>query len=123
MSRSGAVEATVQVGDMEIHYVCTGRGPTVLVLQAPGGGDVDERLMEGWSERFRVIGTRLPADEAPGPRILALVEGMGLERPPVLLVGGDGAWRARVIDALNGWGDVVGTVHVLGDVDPFKHGD
>ena len=74
MSRGPVVEAMVQVGDMEIPYVCAGRGPTILVLEHPTA-DVDQRVWEGWTARYRLIRTRLPIDEASAPRIVALVEG------------------------------------------------
>ena len=122
MSRGPVVEAMVQVGDMEIPYVCAGRGPTILVLEHPTA-DVDQRVWEGWTARYRLIRTRLPIDEASAPRIVALVEGLGLERPPVLLAGGDGTWLPRVMDALDACGEVVGFVWNLGESGPFALGD
>lgn len=119
MNRGAAVEATVQVGDMEIPYVCTGRGPTVLVLELPGAESADEGALRGWAERFRVIRTRLPAGEAPAPRVMALVEGLGVEGPPVLLVGGDGESLPGVLEALEECGEGLGVVRVLGDPQSF----
>jgi hypothetical protein len=89
MSRS-AVEAVLNAGDTETLYRRAGDGPHVLILCAartpdePLGGRMFDRL----ATEFRVIAAAAPAG-ANGTELGAwideLIEGLGLDRPAVIL--------------------------------------
>jgi hypothetical protein len=96
------IEAVVQVGAQETRYLRCGRGEHVVVVLAAGE---DERLslMQEYSAGHRVIAP-VPYDrsgwrihvgsEAVGIWLDGVIDGLGLERPTVVLAS-DVAWMAE----------------------------
>jgi hypothetical protein len=99
------IEAVVQVGAQETRYLRCGRGEQVVVVLAAGE---DERLslMQEYSVAHRVIapvpwdrsGWRIHVgSDAVGSWLDGVIDGLGLERPTVVLAS-DVAWMAEWLD-------------------------
>jgi len=86
MSGRAPVEALVQVGDVETRYVCAGQGPPVLLLtdEDPAAA-VETPLFRALAESCRVVSAAPSPDLDTGPWLRALIEGLGLERPDLLV--------------------------------------
>ncbi len=104
--RAPVVEAVVQTDGVETPYRRAGRGTVVLLLAAVPG------LMEGLAAEYRVIEPlRRPSD--PGGRdwmtwLRGLVDGLGLDRPALVVELADSAVvRLRVAAEPDRFGPVV----------------
>lgn len=86
------VEAVVQVGSRVTEYVRAGRGRTVLLISEGGRCPLPpDPLLETLARSFRVIAATVPDGEDPFSWLRGLVEGLGMERPHVV-VRGRGEW-------------------------------
>ena len=96
------IEAVVQVGAQETRYLRCGRGAHVVVVLAAGEAE-RLSLMQEYSAEHRVIAP-VPYDrsgwrihfgsEAVGSWLDGVIDGLGLDRPTVLLAS-DVAWMAE----------------------------
>lgn len=108
----GIIEAVVQVGAAETRYLRCGRGARVIVVLA---GDEHERLrlVRRFALGHCVIAPVLRPTTAVQPRdggagmevwLRGVIDGLGLERPAVLL-GSDHGWLADRLTG--GWSELV----------------
>ncbi len=99
MSGRAPVEALVQVGDVETRYVCAGQGPPVLLLtdEDPAAA-VETPLFRALAESCRVVSAAPSPDLDTGPWLRALIEGLGWERPALVVASrASAAWVERVL--------------------------
>lgn len=93
------VHAVVQVGDAVTGYVRMGRGRTVVLVRDGGGrAPPSDPLVERLSELFRVIAPVGPDPDAADACgwLRGIIEGLGLDRPDLVVVGG-GPWVDRFL--------------------------
>jgi hypothetical protein len=93
MSAEREHHAVVQVGNVETGYRRAGRGPSILLLTT-AEPDTDNDLFTALAAHFRVIQPAwpagVPAAEVPG-WLRGIIEGLGLERPLLLVDAGSEA--------------------------------
>jgi len=94
------VEALVQVGDVETHYVCAGQGPpVVLLMDEDPTTAVDTLLFRTLSASCRVVSTTPAGDRDTGPWLRAMIDALGWDRPTLVVASRESAaWVERVRD-------------------------
>lgn len=114
MNRGRPVEASVQIGEVETPYLRAGTGPAMILLDRAGPADGSDPLFVVLSRRGRVVCPRLPDEGSTARWLLALVDGLGLERPVVVLKGGWEAWDTQTLASLRACEDALGPVFLTG---------
>jgi hypothetical protein len=119
MKRDDPVEASVHLGDVETPYVRAGEGPALILLDRAGRTGAGDPLFVTLSRSARVVCPRMPGSGSLAPWLAALMDGLGLERPVLVLRGGWKAWDEGALAAVRECGDALGPVCIVaGEVDP-----
>lgn len=112
------VEAVVQVGSRITTYLRAGRGRTVLLISEGEGHPLPrDPLLQTLARSFRVIAVARPAEEGVS-WLREVLEGLGLQRPHLVVRGG-GGWLEPARRELGG---EVGRV-VRVDREGLSHGE
>ena len=88
IARTGEpVRAVVYAGGEETPYLRAGRGDALVLLIDEYDGPLALELIAVLSAKFLVIAPRMPqkeGEEAPGPWLANVIEGLGLARASIL---------------------------------------
>ena len=104
------VEAVVQTGAMETPYIRGGHGKPLLLLKSCGLIDlIEDPLFAALAAEFRVIAVDCTATSTDW-RLGELIEGLGLERPRIVVEAG---FHSMLVEIAAAGTDLVDRVVVL----------